>query len=61
MTTTRITYFEEEDVLHVVLSAEPEAYSVELGPNVTAELNAAGELIGFEVLDASRASTEQDS
>ena len=26
--------------------------SVELGPNITAELNARGELIGIEILDA---------
>jgi len=39
--------------LHLVISDEPEAGSVELSPNVTAELNAKGELIGVEILNAS--------
>jgi Protein of unknown function (DUF2283) len=34
-------------------SEEPEAASVELSPNVTAELNDRGERIGIEILDAS--------
>lgn len=50
---THMAYFEEEDVLHLAISDEPEAKSVELSPNITAELNAAGELIGIEILDAS--------
>jgi uncharacterized protein YuzE len=52
MSEPRITYFEDEDVLHLALSDEREAESVELSVNVTAELNAAGELIGIEILDA---------
>jgi uncharacterized protein YuzE len=32
---------------------EEEASSVELSPNITAELNAQGELIGIEILQAS--------
>jgi uncharacterized protein YuzE len=48
-----MAYFEADDVLHLAISDEPEAESVELSPNVTAELNAAGELIGIEILDAS--------
>lgn len=54
MSKTQMTYFEEEDVLHLVISEEPEANSVELSPNITAELNDAGELIGIEILDASK-------
>lgn len=50
---TKMTYFEQEDVLHLVLSDEPEAGSVEIAPNVTVELNEAGELIGVEILRAS--------
>lgn len=46
-------YFEQDDVLHLVISDEPEAGSVEIGPSITAELNATGELIGIEILDAS--------
>ena len=53
MSKTRLVYFERDDVLHLVISDEPEAGSVELSPNVTAELNAKGELIGVEILNAS--------
>lgn len=48
-----MTYFKEEDVLHLAISDEKEAGSVELSPNVTAELNEKGELIGIEILEAS--------
>jgi uncharacterized protein YuzE len=47
-------YFEKDDVLHIAVSDEPEAGSVELTPDVTVELNAKGELIGIEILNASR-------
>ena len=50
---TRMNYFDDEDILHVVISAEKEASSVELSPNITAELNEKGELIGIEILSAS--------
>jgi uncharacterized protein YuzE len=53
MTEGRMSYFAQEDVLHFALSDEEEAGSVEVGPNITAELNAAGELIGIEILSAS--------
>ena len=49
----RLTYFEKEDVLHLVVNEGPEAQSVELSPNVTVELNDKGELIGIEILKAS--------
>jgi uncharacterized protein YuzE len=52
MNKSRMVYFEKEDVLHVRISEEHEAASVELGPNVTAELNERGELIGIEIVDA---------
>jgi uncharacterized protein YuzE len=48
-----MTYFEKDDVLHLAVSDEPEAGSIEISPNVTAELNAKGELIGIEILNAS--------
>jgi len=48
-----MNYFKEEDILHLLISQEPEAGSVEISPNVTAELNGAGELIGIEILNAS--------
>ena len=46
-------YFSDDDVLHLVLSEGEEANSVELSPNITAELNQRGELIGIEILEAS--------
>ncbi|MDF5738455.1 MULTISPECIES: DUF2283 domain-containing protein [unclassified Nostoc] len=49
----QINYFKEEDILHLLISEEPESASIEISPNVTAELNAAGELIGVEILNAS--------
>jgi len=54
MSKTRMVYFEQDDVLHLAISDEPEAGSVELGPNITVELNDQGEMIGIEILEASR-------
>ena len=51
--TPRMVYFEQEDILHLALSDEPEAGSVEINPNITAELNDKGELVGIEILNAS--------
>jgi uncharacterized protein YuzE len=48
-----MSYFEKEDVLHVVISDEPEAGSIEVSPSITAELDAHGVLIGIEILQAS--------
>lgn len=53
MTHSKLSYFEQEDILHLVISEEDEADSLELSPNVTAELNERGELIGIEILNAS--------
>ena len=53
MSKPRLSYFTEHDILHLAFSAEPEANSVEISPNITAELNAAGELIGIEIIGAS--------
>jgi uncharacterized protein YuzE len=49
----RMNYFPEEDILHLLISEEPESASIEISPNITAELNANGELIGVEILNAS--------
>jgi uncharacterized protein YuzE len=49
-----MVYFEKDDILHLVISEEPEMGSIELSPNISAELNAQGEMIGIEILDASR-------
>lgn len=53
MSKTRIRYFEKEDVLHLVLADGPESRSLEIGPNITVELNDENELIGVEILNAS--------
>ena len=54
MSKGHVAYFEKDDVLHFAISDEPEAGSVEVSPDITAELNAKGELIGIEILNASR-------
>ncbi|HLP48545.1 MAG TPA: DUF2283 domain-containing protein [Candidatus Kapabacteria bacterium] len=54
MNKVHMEYFENDDILPLAISDEPEAGSVELGPNITAELNQNGELIGIEILDASK-------
>lgn len=53
MDKTKMTYFKNEDILHIVISEGKEADSIELSPNITAELNESGELIGIEILEAS--------
>ncbi len=53
MNKAKMSYFKDEDVLYLVISDENEASSVELSPNITAELNENGELIGIEILEAS--------
>jgi uncharacterized protein YuzE len=49
----KLLYFDEEDILYLVISEEKEANSIEVSPNITAELNEKGELIGIEILNAS--------
>jgi uncharacterized protein YuzE len=53
MSKPKMTYFKDEDILHLIISDEKESNSVELSPNITAELNESGELIGIEILEAS--------
>ena len=53
MSNPRIRYFEQEDMIHLVITDEPESRSVELGPNITVELNDKNEMIGVEILNAS--------
>jgi uncharacterized protein YuzE len=52
MTKSKMKYFEREDILHLVMSDEDEANSVELSPNITVELNENGEVIGIEIVHA---------
>ena len=49
----RMAYFEQEDILHLVIADEKEANSIELSPNITAELNGNNELVGIEIISAS--------
>jgi len=53
MNSPKMAYFEKEDILHLTLSDEREVGSVEISPNITVELNEAGELIGIEIINAS--------
>ena len=53
MNKAHMEYFEKEDILHLAVSDESEASSVELSPDITVELNDKGELIGIEILKAS--------
>lgn len=46
-------YFEQEDILHLVIAEDSESRSLELSPNITVELNDRDELIGVEILCAS--------
>ena len=54
MNSSQIAYFEKDDVLHYAVTDELEAGSVEISRDITAELNDRGELIGVEILNASR-------
>ena len=53
MNNPTMSYFPEQDIVHLIITHEEEVDSVELSPNITAELNADGELIGVEILKAS--------
>ncbi len=50
----QLRYFEEEDILYLMLAEGEEVNSVEIAPDITAELNAEGEIIGIEILNAGR-------
>jgi uncharacterized protein YuzE len=53
MSKTQMAYFEKKDILHVCIANGGEASSVELSPNITAELHENGDLIGIEILNVS--------
>ncbi len=53
MNEPKLAYCQEVDILHLSISDELKAGSVEISPNVTAELNDKGELIGIEIIDTS--------
>jgi uncharacterized protein YuzE len=50
---TKMNYFEKDDVIHLEVSQDEEVGSVEISPNITAELNKDGDIIGIEILNAS--------
>lgn len=52
MSNTRMVYFEKNDIIHISISDEPEVGSIELSPNITAEINDKGDLIGLEIINA---------
>ena len=52
MNKPQMTYFGDEDILHFVISKDEEVNSIEISPNITAELNEKGELIGIEIVKA---------
>jgi len=47
-------YFKDEDIIHIVISEGPERGSVEINPNITLELDENREIIGIEILEASK-------
>jgi uncharacterized protein YuzE len=49
-----MNYFERDDVIHIKIKDGKEAGSVELSPNITAELDDQNEIIGIEIIDASK-------
>jgi len=53
MSNPQLAYFKTEDILHLSISSDHETNSVEISPNITAELNDKGELIGIEIIGAS--------
>lgn len=52
MTQPQLFYFDQEDILHLVLAEGAEANSIALSPTITAELNGQGEVIGIEIVQA---------
>ncbi len=53
MNKTQMRYFEQEDILHLVIAEGLESRSLEISPNITVELNDQNELLGVEILNAS--------
>ena len=49
-----INYYKDEDIMHIVISEGPERGSAEVSPNITLELDENREIIGIEILEASK-------
>lgn len=54
MNEARIRYFAESDVLHLLIKEGPEDRFVEVSEGVKVELDEQGQLLGIEILNASR-------
>ena len=50
---SNMNYFEREDIIHIKVKDGEEAGSVELSPNITAELDDQNEIIGIEIIGVS--------
>ena len=51
---SNMNYFEKDDIIHIKVKDGEEANSVEISPNVTAELDEDNDIIGVEILNASK-------
>ncbi len=49
-----INYYKEEDIMHIIISEGAERGSAEINPNITLELDENREIIGIEILEASK-------
>ncbi len=49
-----INYYKEEDIMHIVIAEGPERGSAEIAPNITLELDENRQIIGIEILEASK-------
>ncbi len=49
-----MVYFEQEDILHIMVAVGPEALALELGPDTTLEMDNEGQVLGVEILNASQ-------
>ncbi|NIV72931.1 DUF2283 domain-containing protein [Candidatus Saccharibacteria bacterium] len=53
MNKANMKYFERADILYFKIADGQEANSMEISPNITAEINQNDDLIGIEILNAS--------
>lgn len=49
-----INYYKEEDIMHIVICEGSERGSMEINPDITLELDENREIIGIEILRASK-------
>ena len=54
MNPTKMTYFEQEDILHLKFSDESETGSIEISPNMTAEILEASAFIRDVILESAQ-------